>query len=399
MIVVFYIFAGLLVLLSIQSLRGGFKFLDYCRRPAGTKTSNNLPFATVIVPCRGLDDELSQNLASLYEFDHPDYEIVFVVDDANDPATAVIGDLIRNNDKPETRLVIAQKATDSSQKVENLREAVLHASDRSQAFVFFDSDARPSPGSLKHLLAALEPETTGAATGYRWFISKQPTFATELRSAWNASIASALGPNTKSNFCWGGAMAIRRDKFEDLKIRDRWSGTLSDDFTVTRAMNDAGLDIVFVPNALTTSVGNCSFAGMIEFTTRQMKITRVYATKLWILSFIGSSLFCGVMLATILILVLAEPLSHSFFAALGTLLSVSICSTGKAWLRLKAVVHLLPDHKKDLERQFWSQNILWALTPVVFLFNSVAAAISRRVIWRGTIYELKSPSETVIIAD
>ena len=30
-----------------------------------------------------------------------------------------------------------------------------------------------------------------------------------MSSAWNASIASALGPNTKTNFCWGGSMAGR----------------------------------------------------------------------------------------------------------------------------------------------------------------------------------------------
>ena len=52
--------------------------------------------------------------------------------------------------------------------------------------------------------------SVGAATGYRWFISNNPTFASEMRCAWNASTASALGPNTNTNFCWGGSSAIRR---------------------------------------------------------------------------------------------------------------------------------------------------------------------------------------------
>jgi hypothetical protein len=45
------------------------------------------------------------------------------------------------------------------------------------------------------------------------------------------------------------------------------------------------------------------------------------------------------------------------------------------------------------------QLTLWLITPAVFLYNSVAAGLSRRLTWRGTKYELKSPTETVIIAD
>ena len=127
-----------------------------------------------------------------------------------------------------------------------------------------------------------------------------------MNSVWNASIASALGPNTSSNFCWGGSMAIRRDTFERLDMREKWRGTLSDDFAVTRTMDEANLPIVFVPQAMTAAVESCTFRGMIEFTTRQMKITRVYAPNLWLLSFVGSGLFNAVMIASILIAALSR---------------------------------------------------------------------------------------------
>jgi hypothetical protein len=42
---------------------------------------------------------------------------------------------------------------------------------------------------------------------------------------------------------------------------------------------------------------------------------------------------------------------------------------------------------------------LWPLASLLFLGNAVAAAMSRRVVWRGITYELKSPTETVIIRD
>lgn len=427
MIFVFYFFAAILVLLSIRSLVGGFEYLRFFKTELAKPRSEFTPFVTVIAPCRGLDPELDINLDALLDLDYPEYEIVFVVDDEADPAVEVIRKVIDRRDAETHRaesgqntdltmsssasqrpsgknhatakLIIATKTKTSSQKVENLREAVQHASPESEAFVFVDSDARPSTEWLRSLVAPLADENVGAATGYRWFIATSPSLSTELRSVWNASIASALGPNTKSNFCWGGAMAIRRDTFERLNMRDRWEGTLSDDFVVTRTMNEAKLPIIFVPPALTASVENCTFAGMLEFTTRQMKITRVYATPLWILSFFGAVVFNATMIAALAIIVFSRQNNFPVWASIATILIVTICSTGKAWLRWEAVKLVLTEHGDALQKQFWTQNTLWLFSPAIFLYNAVVALFSRRMTWRGTVYELKSPTETVIIAD
>ena len=429
MIFVFYFFAAILILLSFKSFRGGIEYLRFFKTELAKPQSEFTPFVTVVAPCRGLDDGLDENLQALFDLDYPAYEVIFVVDDASDPAVAIISSILNRGDaetrredrdqltekgfispasaslrlcgenRVSAKLIIADKAQRSSQKVENLREAVLHAADASRAFVFVDSDARPSSEWLRYLVAPLEDKNLGAATGYRWFISKHPSFASELRCAWNASIASALGPNTKSNFCWGGSMAMRRDTFERLKIREKWSGTLSDDFTGTRALNQANLPIVCVPQGLTASVEDCTFSEMLEFTTRQMKITRVYATKLWVLSFVGSGLFNAVMLAAFLIVILSRQNNLAVALAIATLVLVAAFSAGKSWLRLKAVKLVLRNYDAELKKQFWTQNTLWLLTPAIFFYNSVAAWLSRRMTWRGTVYELKSPTETVIIAD
>jgi hypothetical protein len=65
---------------------------------------------------------------------------------------------------------------------------------------------------------------------------------------------------------------------------------LSDDFAVTRAMKEADLPIHFVPQCLTATVEDCRFRELLEFSTRQMKITRVCAAPLWKASLIGSFL-------------------------------------------------------------------------------------------------------------
>ncbi|PYS85801.1 MAG: hypothetical protein DMF62_17870 [Acidobacteria bacterium] len=395
---VFYTLATLLILLSYRSFRGGLDYLGYFRKELDKSHSEYTPFATIICPCKGLDAGLAENLARLFEQDYPACEVIFVVDDENDTAVSVIKDASRN-DLKVSKLVVAPKAAESSQKVENLREAVLHADERAEVFVFVDSDARTSTDWLRGLVAPLEDSNVGASTGYRWFISKELKFASELLNIWNASIASALGSNTRKNFCWGGSMAIRRETFEKFDIREKWRGTLSDDFTLTRAMNAAKLPIVFVPQALTASIDDCSFREMLEFTTRQMKITRVYMPKLWIMSFLGSGLFCVVMTWSLLITMFSRHNDVSVWIAVVTLALVSALSAGKSYLRSKAVRLVLQDHTTELRKQMLPQLTLWFVSPFVFLINSFAPLVSRRVAWRGITYELVSAKETGIIAN
>ena len=401
MLIVFYIFAAMLIWFSYKSFRGGFDYLNYFRAELSKPASNYTPFATVIVPCRGIDEGMDENLARVVEQNYPYYEVIFVVDDEVDPAAGVIRDVSRKaaKDAKKIRLVVAPKSDGSSQKVENLREAVMHAAEKSEVFVFADSDARPSKDWLRNLVAPLQDPQVGAATGYRWFISKKPTFGSEMRSVWNASIASALGPKRGSNFCWGGSMAVRRETFEKIDMRERWHGTLSDDFAITRAVKDAGLDIYFVPRALAASVEDCTFRETLEFTTRQMKITRVYASHLWAMSFFGSGLFTFVMLTAFLLVIFSRGNGVAVIASLVTIVLVSFFSTGKSWLRLKAVRMVLREYDRQLRGQIFTQNTLWLLSPPLFLYNAIMATISRRMTWRGIKYELKSPSETVIIAD
>lgn len=394
---VFLIFAAILVWLSFKSFLGGVRYLRYFQSELAKPRPTWTPFVSIIAPCRGLDDGLEENLTALLEQDLADFEVIFVVDDESDPSVRVIKEVLRK-DKKRAKMVVAPKAVDCAQKIENLREAVLHADERSEIFAFADSDARPQRFWLRYLVAALEDSSVGATTGYRWFISKDPSFASEMRSAWNASIASALGPNTDSNFCWGGATAIRRETFDEVDMRERWRGALSDDFAVTRAVKSAGLKVVFVPQALTPSVEDCTFRELVEFTTRQMKIVRVCEPKLWLMTLFGSALFNSVLIASFLIVVLSRTNDLPVWAALATLMLVFAFSIGKAHLRLTAVRLALGEHEREIGRQFLTQNTLWLVTGLLFFYNSVAAMFSRRIVWRGTTYELKSPTETVIIA-
>lgn len=397
MLIVFYIFAAILVYYSFRSFLNAHKWLAYFRSELEKNADEPSEFISIVAPCKGIDEGLKENLAALFYQDIKNYEVIFVTDSSRDASVSVIEELIATtaaNRGIPAKLVIAPRAENSSQKVENLREAVLHLDGRCGIIVFVDSDARPEKHWLRVLAAPLVDKNIGAATGYRWFISPVYSAAAEIRAAWNASVASVLGPEMHKNFCWGGSTAIRRDIFEKLELRERWAGTVSDDYILYKVLHDAGLPIYFVPAALTASVESCSFREMLEFTTRQIKLTRVYRPELWLNSLIGSAMFTFTMLAALIIFLTYPPNTFAFIAASATLLLVFIFDAGKILLRLKAVRLALPLYSPQIADQRVSQILFWPVVPAVFLYNSVAALFSRKIRWRGIEYTMISPFET-----
>jgi cellulose synthase/poly-beta-1,6-N-acetylglucosamine synthase-like glycosyltransferase len=395
----YYLFSGLAILIGFQALRNGLRFASYVRRECAQPLPDFTPFTSIIAPCRGVDLGLEQNLRALCVQNYPAYEIVFVTDEPSDPSVPVINHLkAAFAAKLPIEVMFAGKAHDSGQKVHNLRAAVTRIADRSEVLVFVDADARPSAGWLRSLVAPLQDQSLGATTGYRWFLSSKGGLMSQLLSVWNASIASALGERGDKNFCWGGATAIRRAVFDQLHIRERWRGTVSDDFTVMRVLREAKRSIKFVPACLTASLEECDWNQLLEFTSRQLQITRVYAPHFWYAALLGgllfNSIFFGGLALLALRLVLGLPIAM-LLLILGTILFLG---TAKAYVRWTAVAIPLADYIPELRKSFLAHLLLWPLGALLFLYNAIVAARTRRIVWRGIGYELKSPTEAVIIS-
>jgi cellulose synthase/poly-beta-1,6-N-acetylglucosamine synthase-like glycosyltransferase len=399
-LLVFYFFAVIAIWLGLLSLRGGLRFVRYVQRELARDIPEFAPFVTVFVPCRGVDDGLKENIGSLFAQDYPAFEVIFVSDAANDPAFQVIDEARRSFDQavgPVIGVVIAGAAIDSGQKVHNLRVAVREANSKSKVFVFTDTDARPQPFWLRTLVAPLEDETLGATTGYRWFVPVKGGFASHLQSVWNASIASALGERADKNFCWGGSTAIRRETFETLNIEEHWRGTVSDDFTVTRVLHEAGFPIKFVPHCLMPSFEDSTFRKLFEFTNRQLKITRAYAPQLWKPVLFGGVLFAITFFGGLALVVARAAAGLPLATPLVLILMIFVLGAMKSHLRLRVVSQVISDARMKSRSTTLAHVALWPLASLLFLYNAVAA-ISRRITWRGISYELKSPTETVILS-
>lgn len=389
--VVYYFLAVVSCWFGLQSLLSGIRYAAYVRRETSRSLPDYQPFVSVIAPGRGLEPGLIDNLRPLVTQDYPRYEVLFVFDALDDPAIKIIDELKR----PFTRTIIAGPATDSGQKVHNLRVAVNEVDPQSEVLVFVDTDARPAQDWLRKLVAPLTDETLGASTGYRWFIPDSGGIASRLRSVWNASVASALGSDASKNFCWGGSTAIRLSTFTRLNVSDRWRGSVSDDFTITHVLKEAKLPIHFTPLCLVASAGDCDFRELIEFTTRQIKITRVYASHLWLPLLLGSALFAIAFFGGLILLILQilKILSPTVLVPL-ILLIIFTLGAAKSFIRFRAVSTVLKTSHLDLVAHIF----LWPFASLLYLYNAIVAGFSRRIKWRGITYELKSPTEAVIIS-
>ena len=145
MIYFYYLLSILLIYFSLKSLVGGISFLNFFKKELAKPRSTFTPFVSIIAPCRGIDHGLESNLSALFQQDFPNFEIIFVTDSGSDESVRVIGNVSHRWSKlAKSKIVFAGNAVSESQKVHNLREAVLQISKDSEVLVFVDSDARPA---------------------------------------------------------------------------------------------------------------------------------------------------------------------------------------------------------------------------------------------------------------
>lgn len=397
----YYFLGAISIWFGFKSLLNGLRYAAYVRQETNRTLADYQPFVTVIAPGRGLEAGLEDNLRALLRQQYRAYEILFVFDSESDPAVALTRILqaeVVECDHLRTKIIIAGPAVESGQKVHNLREAIQHLASGTEVLVFVDTDARPGENWLRQLVAPLADESLGASSGYRWFVSLRGGIFSGLRSVWNASVASALGQDRERNFCWGGSTAIRRETFERLQVKDGWQGSVSDDFTLTNLLHEAKLPIHFNANCLVPSLSDCDFHELLEFTSRQIKITRVYSPHLWKPILIGGLLFGVVFFGGIALLLTRLALGQPFGWLLAILGAVFLLGALKSFVRWRVVNIPLRDYRAAMRRDLPAHVFLWPVASLLYLYNAILAGLSRRIAWRGITYELKSPNEAVIIS-
>ncbi|HEV2423133.1 MAG TPA: glycosyltransferase [Candidatus Acidoferrales bacterium] len=397
MLALFYILVLQQIGQGIVSLWEGWKWVVMVRQRVGTHAGFYAPRVAVICPCKGSEQGLEANLAALVNFDYPNYETFFVLASALDPARTVIDKVSSSSKQKTAHTVIAGSPKGCGEKVNNLRAAVSEAGGKFDVLVFVDSDGRLGRAWLSHMVAPLADPSLGAATTYRWYFPNKGGFASYLLSAWNAAVATQLGDHGR-NFCWGGGTAVRREMFERARVVEAWEGAVSDDWALTNALERAGLRILFVPECLAPTVGDVTAEQLVEFTNRQMILTRVYAPSRWGWAGLAHLSYC-VTLAYAAFEILARMFGGFSWAGMLLLaLLIVLLSAAKGGLRGIAVQDVLPEWRTKCDQTSWVWIAFAPVVPVLFLWNFAISAYERRIRWRGINYELVSQTQTRVLS-
>jgi len=371
----YWFFAAPALLLAFLSLRGERKRAAYVDRRL-SETPDSFPPASVIVPVKGPDPGLRENLAALASLDYPDYELLICAHCAADIPPGVL--------PHRARIVLANGGDPGTgEKVQNLLAALRAVRKRSQILAFADSDGRPGRRWLRALTAPLGEEAVGAVTGFRWFTPVPPGFWSLVRSVWDAVSTGLLGPGDNP-FAWGGAMAVRKETFFESRVNEYWKGAVSDDYMLSAAIHAAGLQIAYAPGALTPCFDGTTAAAFFAWARRQLTITRVYRPELWWKALIAHIFYCGGMAASAAASIagnrLAEwaliaQLSPGMLKGLNrAILARAALNEQDAWFRRHSWVHAL-----------WTPLVTW-----VWLATLVSSAFGNTIRWRGNVYHLHS---------
>jgi ceramide glucosyltransferase len=392
----FYFLALLQTVIGAYLVWHAWQWLGYVRRHLHTDPGFYSPRVAVLCPCKGIEPGLERNLLSLTEFERQNYDIFFILASGSDPARSIV-ERIAAGSKPKAHVIIAGRPTNCSEKVNNLRVAVEQLPEEFEVLVFADSDGRPGRNWLHHLVAPLGDERIGATTTMRWLIPSRTGFSAALLAAWNAPVVTMLTEKGR-NFCWGGGTAIRRSILEQSGALDVWKNSASDDYSLTRALERNNRTILFVPECLTLSYVETDFRGLLEFTNRQILITRVYAGKMWRFAAATHFLYCAtLLLGAILILSDFFEQRPAFHIAALTFLPI-LLSAIRSSIRLIGVTEALPAARSQIMEQAWIYILLTVFVPFLYVVNFVNSFVTRKIRWRGVAYELLGPEQTRIIS-
>ena len=213
----------------------------FFRRERKHKLRNYTPPVSLLKPVRGVDFASYENYSSFCRQDYPEYEILFAVNDAADPAVPLIHRLIAEFPDHRIRLLVGAEDLGANRKVNKL--ARLSTEAQHEILVLTDGDVRVSPNYLREVVAPFVEESTGAVTSFYRAIAERNLgaeleaigassdfFAGVLMAEWTEGINFALGASIVTTKRWLSKIG----GFESI------AGMLADDYELGLRVSQAG---------------------------------------------------------------------------------------------------------------------------------------------------------------
>ena len=280
--------ASLYQLLQIVAAR---RFLLRSRRlPTGYT-----PPITVLKPLKGPGVELATNLETFCRQDYPEYQIVFGVEDAGDPAVEIVRSLMRRFPDRDITLSVGDEEG-ANRKVASLVHMMRHA--RHDVLVISDADIRVRPDYLRTLAAPLSDPTVGLTTClYRG------------RSIIGlASLIESLFINTdflpmvlmaqwvqRFRYAYGASTAFRREALAGIGGFDALRDHLADDYVLGNRIADAGWRLLLLPYVVETVLDSRTLGDVWRHQLRWARTYRACQPFGWFVSLIVHTMLWGVL--------------------------------------------------------------------------------------------------------
>jgi ceramide glucosyltransferase len=233
------------------------------------------PPVSNLKPIRGLDPDAYENFVSFCTQDYPEYEVLFCVGDADDPAVPALERLARDFPDRHIRVIFGARGIGSNDKVVKLARLVSEA--QHEVVVISDSDVRVKPDYLRSVVAPLADPKVGAVTCFYAPIDDK-TFTDSLQTvgmfsdfyvgilvAWQLDgVKFALGPT----------IATTRTRLEGFGGYDAIKNRPADDLLVGRLIAEQGYEVELLPYTISTVADYSSMSGLFHKRLRWIVVMR-----------------------------------------------------------------------------------------------------------------------------
>jgi ceramide glucosyltransferase len=219
-------------------------FLRERKSGEGARPAQDLPPVSILKPLKGADPEMYESFRSHCLQDYPEYEIIFGVSDADDPAIESVKALQREFPERRIQLLMCQKILGANVKVSNLAQMLPAA--RHDCLLVNDSDIRVEPGYLRRVTAPLADPQAGMVTClYRGVAGA--TLGSHLEAL---GISTDFCPSVLAarqlegiHFGLGSTLAFRRNELEKVGGFLSFVDYLADDYELGKRIASLGLKV------------------------------------------------------------------------------------------------------------------------------------------------------------
>ena len=227
-------------------------------RKAPSRNNNQLPPVSILKPLKGVDPGLAESLETFLTQDYPNYEVIFAVAEAGDPAIAVVTKLLARYPNAQARLVVGDEQVGANPKVNNLVRPLTMA--RYDYVVISDSNIRATPTYLRDLVretganigAVTAPIRGLGGEGIGGRLEEMHLNSFYIRSM---LVSHALG----TGLVLGKTMMFKRSFSDRLGGFNRFGNQGAEDYAFGMATRRVGREIALVSAPVTQYVGARSF--------------------------------------------------------------------------------------------------------------------------------------------